>query len=408
MEVVEHHAERLRAPDREQQLVDRSEQQEPLGLRIGGLRRGRVRRPAARLRASRAISPPCARNVSGEHVVRCMLDQLRADLDPRLVRRRDILAARAPADREPLGVRAQRRMRRQPRLPDPRLAGQEHRLAGARPRLRARALHQRPLVRAADIRRPRHRSQRRRDGPRSDLDPGLVRQRLPHHRERLHRLGNPLQLQLSHRLEPGALDPARQHLRRRRHQDPVSRRLVAQPRRLDRRHPEVVPVLDRRLARPEPDPDMQRLLRASVAPLEQLLRQHRTRHRRRRRRERHEQPVAGVLELAPPGRVDRVAQQREVLAPAARPPAPARPPSPTCVDPTRSTSQIVASSTVSAMRAPLEFPGPAILTLQTPQPSALSSNSRSCFRADGRRALRSRRHDRNGRAAEAQRETAGS
>ena len=44
------------------------------------------------------------------------------------------------------------------------------------------------------------------------------------------------------------------------------------------RHPEVVPVLDRRLARSQPDPHVQPLLRAPIAPLEQLLRQHRTRH----------------------------------------------------------------------------------------------------------------------------------
>ena len=379
MEVVEHHAQRLRAPHREQQLVDRSEQEEPLGLGIGGLRQGRVGRPAREIAREPRDLAAARRNVSGEHVVRCMLDQLRADLDPRLVRRRDVLAARTPADREPLGVRAQRRMRCQPRLPDPRLAGQEHHLTRARPRLRARALHQRPLVRAADIRRPRHRSQRRRDRPRPDLDPGLVRQRLPHHRERLHRLRDPLQLHLSHRLEPGALDPARQHLRHRRHQDPVSRRLVAQPRRLDRRHPEIVAVLDRRLARSQPDPDMQRLLRASVAPLEQLLRQHRTRHRRRRRREHHEQPVARVLDLPPPGRVDRIAQQREVLVAQRIRAAPARPPPPTAStrpDPPAKSSPAQPSRPCAPPRG---FPGPAILTLQTPEPSTPRSSNRSCF-----------------------------
>ena len=104
MEVVEHHAQRLRAPHREQQLVDRSEQEEPLGLGIGGLRRGRVRRPAREIAREPRDLAAVRRDVSGEHVVRCMLDQLRADLDPRLVRRRDVLAARTPADREPLRI----------------------------------------------------------------------------------------------------------------------------------------------------------------------------------------------------------------------------------------------------------------------------------------------------------------
>jgi hypothetical protein len=37
------------------------------------------------------------------------------------------------------------------------------------------------------------------------------------------------------------------------------------PRRLDRRHPEIGPIPDRRLTRPEPDPNLQRLLRASAS-----------------------------------------------------------------------------------------------------------------------------------------------
>jgi hypothetical protein len=71
--------------------------------------------------------------------------------------------------------------------------------------------------------------------------------------------------------------------------------------------------LDRRLTRSQADPDMQRLLSTAIPPLEQLLRQHRTRHGRRRGRERDEQPVTGVLEHPAARRIDRLTQQGEVL-----------------------------------------------------------------------------------------------
>ena len=175
---------------------------------------GRRRR---KLRASRAISPRARRRIRRPRR-QCMLFQLQ-----------QTRSTARTAPRRPRCTHWQtanpRHARAAPhatpaRLADPRLAGQEHHLTGARPGLSARAVHQRPFVRAADIRRTRHRSQHRRERPRPDLDPGLVRQRLPHHRERLHRLWNPLELQLAHRLEPGALDPARQHLRHLRHQIP--------------------------------------------------------------------------------------------------------------------------------------------------------------------------------------------
>ena len=168
MEVIEHHAQRLRARDRQQQLSDRFEQQEPLGLRIGGLRRGRIRHPASEIARQPADLAAVRRNVSGEHVARRMLDQLRADLDPRLIRRRRDPPMHAPQQTaNPSRVRAERRIRSQPRLPDPRLAGHKHHLTRARPRLRARALQQRPLDHPADIRHPRHRPQRRRQRPRA-------------------------------------------------------------------------------------------------------------------------------------------------------------------------------------------------------------------------------------------------
>src|SRR5689334_22168474 len=127
-----------------------------------------------------------------------------------------------------------------------------------------------PRTRAAD------RPQRLRQRPPTDLLAGPLRiERLPQHREGLHRLRDPLQLEVPDRLDPRALDQAREQLGRQRHEDPVRWRLVTQPRRLDRRHPEVIAVLDRRLTRPQPDPHMEALLGMRIAPFEQLLRQHR-------------------------------------------------------------------------------------------------------------------------------------
>ena len=92
-----------------------------------------------------------------------MLDQLRADLDPGLIRRpRSSLHAPQQTANPPHARAAPHR--KPAASSDPRLAGQQAPPARAPARLRARALHQRPFVHAADIRRPRHRSQPHRQG----------------------------------------------------------------------------------------------------------------------------------------------------------------------------------------------------------------------------------------------------
>ena len=114
MEVIEHHAQRLRRATARSSSADGLEQQEALGLRIGGLRRGRVRNPAGEVarqpadlaavalrivrRARRPVRarPAASRPRSTAHT---------APPDPR---------ARTPADREPVRVRAERRIGRQP------------------------------------------------------------------------------------------------------------------------------------------------------------------------------------------------------------------------------------------------------------------------------------------------------
>ena len=127
--------------------------------------------------------------------------------------------------------------------------------------------------------------------------------------------GNPFSSSSPTESKPMPSSRRGQHPHRGRYQDSIRRRLVTQARRLDRRHPEVVPVLDRRLTRPETDSHLQLLLGPPIAALDQLLHRHRAPHRRRCRAERHHQPVAGVPELAPARRADRLAQHREVLVP---------------------------------------------------------------------------------------------
>src|SRR3954451_20148845 len=96
-----------------------------------------------------------------------------------------------------------------------------------------------------------------------------------------------------------------------------------------------------------------------IAPLEQLLRQHGTADGRRRRAERHEQPVARVLEFGPP---DAAIASRNRAKYSLRSSSARTGPTDVAnlVEPTKSTSQIVASSTDSATRPVVRksAPGP--------------------------------------------------
>jgi hypothetical protein len=176
-----------------------------------------------------------------------------------------------------------------------------------------RALHDRSLRVATHERRPRRRSQQRRQRP--PADPSFLCKPRPLNSEGLDRLGESLQLELADGVETDAVNATGEHQHRRRYQDPIRRRLVTESRRLDRRHPEVLPVLDRRLTRPQADSHLQLRLGSPIAALEQLLHRHRTPQRRRCRLESHHQPVAGVPELVPARRADRLAQHGEVLIP---------------------------------------------------------------------------------------------
>ena len=227
MEIVQHHQERERLRDARSSPATawNSRNRSVSGSEDCGAGASATRRP--RLRASRPTSPPYRVGVIVQHRLGSVLDQLRADRDPRLIRRRQILRARTPAHREPIGVRAQRRVRRQPRLPDPRLARQQHQLTRTRPRRRARLLQHRSLQQRARRTRPAAPPAAPLATATGQPPASACSGSSGSHttRERLHRLRDPLQLQLPDRLEPRALYPPRRHLRHRRHEDPVRRRL---------------------------------------------------------------------------------------------------------------------------------------------------------------------------------------
>ena len=163
---------------------------------------------------------------------------------------------------------------------------------------------------------------------------------------------NPFNSNSPDRLEPDTLDPARQRLVTGETQDPVRRCLVTQPRRLDRRHPKVIAVLHRRLARPQPDPNMQLLLSLAIAPLEQLLHRHRTPTAADADENATINPSPVFLTSRPPEPSIASRSSREILIAAAHRPAPDRPPSPTASSRPDPSARIVASSTDSANKPP--------------------------------------------------------
>ena len=302
LEVVEHDAQRHRPCHRAQQpgTAENSRKRSVSGSEACGA--GAVRHPAGEVPAPagrpRRRDAPRAGEQSRGHAPR-------AASRPRSTAH---TAPPSPRCTRPNTPRTRPRARRAPRRPPAGSCRSPARPTAAPPaahptarRLRA-PLEQPALGLAPDIRDPRHPPQRLGQRP-PPATPACSDRAAP----TAPRTPPPAPGTPSTRARPTDSNRApstrpREHPHRRRDEDPVRRRLLAQPRRLDRRHPEVVPVLDRRLAGPQADPDVHLLLRAAVAPLEQLLHQHRASDRRRRRRERHDQPVAGVLDLAAAGR----------------------------------------------------------------------------------------------------------
>ena len=287
-----------------------------------------------------------------------MLDELRADVDPRLIRRRKVLRTRAPTDREPVRVRAERRIGRQARLADPRLAGHQHHLTGP-DRAAFRALLEQ---RRARMTRPTYAAlgtvrSASGNGHRPISAPACSGSSGSHTTENAS-IGSGMPFNSSSPTDSSRAPSTRpaSHPRHRRDEDPVRRRLVTQPRRLDRGHPEVVAVLDRRLAGAQADPHMQRLLRTAVAPLEQLLGQHRTATAADADENATISPSPVFLNSRPP---DASIASRSSAKYSSRSSSARTGPTDVAsrVDPTRSTSQIVASSTDSAKPPPRGIPG---------------------------------------------------
>ena len=89
---------------------------------------------------------------------------------------------------------------------------------------------------------------------------------------------------------------------------------VAETRRLDRGHAEVVPVFHGRVAERYSDANRELLVRAAVAALEPLLHRDPGRDRRGAALEDGHDPVTGVLDLTSTGAVGGLTQDLEVLA----------------------------------------------------------------------------------------------
>ena len=277
VQVVEHEADGHRRRQLDERAGDGREEQEPLGLRIGALRLRHVRaHRRGSSRARRASSPPCratcrSSSSAGACSTSCEHTAIHGSYGTA-----ELLRARAPQHGEPLAVRAVCRERRQAALADPGLAGDQHHLPCPRARGAARALHEprAPSSRPTNAARGADRSSA---GSGQPPTPAVSSASVVHGTANASTgSGNPFNSSSptdSKRMpssRPASIRTAGDT------RIPSAGALRAQPRRLDRRHPEVVAVLDRRLARAEPDPHLQLLLGAPVAALEQLLHRHRT------------------------------------------------------------------------------------------------------------------------------------
>ena len=163
------------------------------------------------VRARRASSPPCRSTCRRRSSERCVLRELGAHRDPRLVRHSELLRACAPQHGEPLAVCAVGGQRREAALADPRLSGDQHHLprARARPALRDRSMTSRSASRPTNAARG-DRAQQCRQRPAADAD-RLVCERRPRDGECLDRFGEPLQLELADGVETDAVEPSGEH-----------------------------------------------------------------------------------------------------------------------------------------------------------------------------------------------------
>ena len=195
-------------------------------------------------------------HVRREHVVGRVRDVVPQRLDEGLIGQVHVLVAGAEQHDRALGVRRQRRLGGEPRLADPRLAGDQHQLALAVLRLRPRRRQCLGLRIAAEHceRRLGHTGRQRH----------ARRQRFPLHCKGSDGLGQSLERQLAERCERvtatagQAADDIGDH-------DLSAGRDGAEPRGLDHGRTIDVAVLARRFARGDADADLHRIA-AGAAP----------------------------------------------------------------------------------------------------------------------------------------------
>ena len=210
-------------------------------------------------------------------------------------------------------MRRARRLGGEPRLADPRLAGDEHHLPLAVLRLRPREGERLRLSATAD-----HRERRPRP------EPGRQRQacmpeRLPRNGAGHDRLGQALQRDRPDRREGVAAAPARREAHEVGHEDLPALRRRTEPRRLDHGGPKTVALLPGDVAETDPDAHREwyrerRAARATVVPVNGLLDRHRRSDSIGRAREGRHDPVADVLRHGPAVRRDCIREQPVVRA----------------------------------------------------------------------------------------------
>ncbi len=228
----EHHAQRAPSRHRAQQLGDRLEQQEPLGLRIRGLRRRRIRHPAREV-----ASEPADLAAEPLHIARPARRPAHARQTASTPRSTAHTAPRDPPSSapqhtaNPSAFAPSAAYDANLRLPDPRLTRQQHHLTRARPRLYPRAARA-ALARSRAPHTPTRGTARSAsgNGHRPTAQPAPLRPTAPTTR------GTPPSAPGSPSTPTRPTDSNRAPstrpasiLRRRRNQDPVRRRLVTQP-----------------------------------------------------------------------------------------------------------------------------------------------------------------------------------
>ena len=198
-------------------------------------------------------------------------------------------------------MRLDRRVTREARLANARLAGDEGDPAGTLARLVEQVRKTLPLCAATDVSDRWHLAQPWRQRDRAELGGG----RLPDHLERGEWLREALQGEVAGGSELATL--ARHHPDQFPAQDLSAGRGVAEPRCLHHGRPEVVVVLVVCLTGRDADPHHHLLVGPAIATVEALLHADRAFDRARRALEHDHQAVADVLHLVPAGGLDGLA-----------------------------------------------------------------------------------------------------